>query len=120
MRKKSLLIFDILYQTLTDLDMDAIALSSTVDNRAHNLKLVGDLDQASTFPQWEVIVHHGGAGSASQSIHSGRPGVTVTSIPKIWVPRLKKLVQASCCGLQVWSGLGNKIKQIYWHWLFGL
>jgi hypothetical protein len=113
MRKKSLLIFDILYQTLTDLDMDAIALSSTVDNRAHNLKLVDDLDQVSTFPQWEAIVHHGGAGSASKSIHSGQPGGTVPSIPKIWVPRLKKLVQASCFGLRVWSRLGNKMKQNY-------
>lgn len=86
---------DILYQTLTDLDVDAIALSSTVDDRPHSpdhMKLVDDLDQVSTFPQCEVIVHHGGAGSASQSIRSGRPGITVPSMPfqEIWGAKIEE------------------------------
>lgn len=85
---------DILYDTLRALDVDGIALSSTVDDRTHAkyLKVIQELDQTDVFPQCEVIVHHGGAGSASQAIRSGRPSICLPSMPfqEVWGAKIEE------------------------------
>jgi sterol 3beta-glucosyltransferase len=87
---------DILLDALDQLGMDAIALSSTVagdrdlSNMAH-IRVVKELDQNIFFPQVSVISHHGGAGTASQCIRSGRPGICIPSMSfqEIWCGQLQ-------------------------------
>lgn len=76
------------------IDVDGIALSSTVDDQPHPiyLKVIQELDQMDIFPQCEVIVHHGGAGSASQAIRSGHPSICLPSMPfqEVWGAKIEE------------------------------
>jgi len=78
------LLTDIVLDTIHTLNMDAVALRSTVDDRHFppEIKVVepGTLDHSRLFPLCSVIIHHGGAGTASQVIRSSRPGVCVPAM----------------------------------------
>ena len=84
---------DVLLDALDKLQMDAISLNNTLDERTPppNLKVVDSLHQDVIFPQCDVIAHHGGAGSASQCIRSGRPGLCIPSMPfqEVWCGQLQ-------------------------------
>jgi len=87
---------DILLDALDKLHLDdAISLSSTLDDRNlseyENIMVVDQLHQDEIFPQCDVIAHHGGAGSASQCIRSGQPGLCIPSMPfqHIWCGQLQ-------------------------------
>lgn len=85
---------DIFLNTLEALQMDGITLKSTVDDRFINddsdkyrhVFALDQMDQTLLFPQLDVIVHHGGAGSASQAIRSGKPSICIPSMPfqQVW------------------------------------
>lgn len=86
---------DIFLDALEELQMDGITLRSTVDERlkdaagsekyAH-VHVLDQMDQTLVFPRLDVIVHHGGAGSASQAIRSGKPSICMPSMPfqQVW------------------------------------
>jgi sterol 3beta-glucosyltransferase len=86
---------DILIDACTTLGLDAVVLESTVDNRPELPSMilkVSDVHQDWLFPQCSVIVHHGGAGTASQCIRSGKPCLCIPSMPfqEIWGGRLEE------------------------------
>lgn len=86
---------DVLLDAIDTLHMDAVALENTIDNRTHlppTVLTIPEVDQDWLFPQCAVIVHHGGAGTSSQCIRSGAPGICVPSMPfqEIWGGQLEE------------------------------
>lgn len=86
---------DILLNALDGLQMDSISLRNTLDNRDlsqyDNIMVVDQLYQDVIFPQCNVVAHHGGAGSASQCLRSGRPGLCIPAMPfqEVWCGQLQ-------------------------------
>jgi sterol 3beta-glucosyltransferase len=103
---------DILIDACTSLGLDAIVLESTVDNRPELPSMilkVSDVHHDWLFPQCSVIVHHGGAGTASQCIRSGKPCLCLPSMPfqEIWGARMEEYGAGSLLrpsdALQAWK-----------------
>lgn len=87
---------EILLDTCETLEWDAVALSSTVDfgsddDVPNHIKVIDASDQERLFPICAVIAHHGGAGTSSQCIRSGRPGICMPSMPfqEVWGGQLQ-------------------------------
>jgi len=75
---------EILLDSSEKLHLDVVALSSTVDTASPlppHIRVEDDVDQERLFPMCDVVSHHGGAGSASQCIRGGKPGVGLPSMP---------------------------------------
>lgn len=84
---------DILLDSCEKLEMDAVVLETAVDKRCPPfLNVVNETDQERLFPQCAVISHHGGSGTASQCIWSGKPGLCLPAMPfqDIWGAQLEE------------------------------
>ena len=88
---------EVLLDTALTLDMDVVTLRKTVAENykfpSDRIKVVDLVDHRSLFPKCTAIIHHGGAGTASQVIRSGRPGVCLPAMPfqQTWGARLVEL-----------------------------
>lgn len=94
---------ELLQDACDTLNLDAVVLDLDTANdeggnfdvaaaATKNVLSVSEVQHDSLFPECAVIVHHGGAGTASQVIRSGHPGVCVPSITfqEIWGGRLEE------------------------------
>lgn len=105
---------EIIIDTCKKLQMDAIALSTTVDfknmNRPAFLQVVDEADFDSIFPQCSVIVHHGGAGTMSHIVRSTTPSICIPYLPfqVNWGAKLEDLGIGTFLHLDLMMGVWKK------------
>jgi sterol 3beta-glucosyltransferase len=112
---------EIIIDTCEKLQMDAIALTTTVDfkniNRPAFLQVVDEADFDSIFPQCSVIVHHGGAGTMSHIVRSATPSICIPYLPfqVNWGAKLEDLgigtLLHSDLMLDIWKKNGTNLLQ---------
>ena len=88
---------DLLLEAAEEMDVDVITLKTSVSGNApNNVFVANEVPQTQVFPKCLVIVHHGGAGTASQVIRSGRPGVCLPAMhfQETWGARLQDYAKA--------------------------
>eukprot|EP00658_Telonema_sp_P-2_P066277 TRINITY_DN55328_c0_g1_i2.p1 TRINITY_DN55328_c0_g1~~TRINITY_DN55328_c0_g1_i2.p1 ORF type:complete len:275 (+),score=39.84 TRINITY_DN55328_c0_g1_i2:165-989(+) len=84
---------DILFDTIDTEGIDVVTLEPTVDHRRRPEMLVAsEVTHEWLFPQCAVVVHHGGAGTASQAIRSGSPSVCMPAMhfQATWCSRMEQ------------------------------
>lgn len=95
---------DIILDTLTTLDADAVVGKSSVDQRTElppSVLVVSDVDHSVVMPHMTAVVFHGGAGTASQAIRSGNPMICMPAMhfQHTWCERL----EANGLGRVLWQ-----------------